>query len=116
MTGLFETARQLQAFCDERAWRSCFIGGIAVQRWGEPRVTLDVDLTLLTGFGEEGPFIDTLLAAWPARIANAREFAHQSRILLLRSAEGVGIDISLGALAFEEEVIGRATVSSFGPA
>ena len=53
MTGLFEAARQLQAFCDRQGWRSCFIGGIAVQRWGEPRVTRDVDLTLLTGFGGE---------------------------------------------------------------
>src|ERR1017187_4944246 len=40
---LFEAARQLEVFCDRQGWRSCFIGGIAVQRWGEPRVTLDVD-------------------------------------------------------------------------
>ena len=40
MIDLFETAVQLQPFCDRRGWRSCFIGGIAVQRWGEPRVTL----------------------------------------------------------------------------
>src|SRR5690349_15334238 len=57
MIDLFETARQLQAFCDGQAWRSCFIGGVAVQRWGEPRLTRDVDLTLLTGFGGEAPFI-----------------------------------------------------------
>jgi hypothetical protein len=36
MIGLFETAQELQSFCDRRGWLSCFIGGIAVQRWGEP--------------------------------------------------------------------------------
>lgn len=115
MTGLFEAARQLQAFCDRHGWRSCFIGGIAVQRWGEPRVTRDVDLTLLTGFGGEAEFIDSLLAAFPARIDNAREFARRHRVLLLRTADAVGIDISLGALPFEENVVGRASDFSFGP-
>jgi hypothetical protein len=49
-----------QAFCDKQGWRACFVGGIAVQRWGEPRVTRDVDLTLLTGFGSEDDFVDLL--------------------------------------------------------
>jgi hypothetical protein len=62
MIDLFETASQLQLLCDRQGWRSCFIGGIAVLRWGEPRVTRDVDLTLLTGFGAEDSFIDALLA------------------------------------------------------
>ena len=41
-----------------RGWRFCFIGGLAVQKWSEPRVTDDVDLTLFTGLGTEAPFID----------------------------------------------------------
>jgi len=45
MIDIFEAARQLQVPCDRRGWRSCFIGGVAVQRRGEPRVTRDVDLT-----------------------------------------------------------------------
>jgi len=32
-----------------------------VQRWAEPRVTDDVDLTLLAGFGDEEGFVDDLL-------------------------------------------------------
>lgn len=46
MIDLFEAASQLQEFCDGQGWRSCFIGGLAVQRWGEPRATLDVDITV----------------------------------------------------------------------
>ena len=36
-------------------------GGLAVQRWGEPRLTRDADLTLLTGFGKEARFASALL-------------------------------------------------------
>lgn len=77
------TAMRLQEFCRGRGWRFCFIGGLAVQKWSEPRVTDDVDLTLLTGFGNEGPFIDALLGLdWlEARHPNAREFAHTRRVL-----------------------------------
>ena len=115
MIKLFETARQLQAFCDGNGWRSCCIGGIAVQRWGNPRVTLDVDLTLLTGFGGEEPFVKALLAQYAARVENAAAFARRNRVLLLKSADGVGIDVSLGALPFEECVVNRASTFAFGP-
>ena len=115
MNDLFQTAFELQAFCDRRGWRCCCIGGVAVQRWGEPRVTRDVDLTLLTGFGRELEFVDALLAAYSARVANPREFALRNRVLLLQTSGGVGIDVSLGALPFEECVVARATPFSFGP-
>lgn len=114
MIGILQAAKQLQAFCDGQGWRSCFIGGIAVQRWGEPRVTRDVDLTLMVGFGGEGSFIDALLAEYPARIDDAGEFARRYRVLLL-SAGGIGIDISLGGLPYEELLVSRATLFSFGP-
>lgn len=115
MNGLFQVAAELQGFCDAQSWRSCFIGGIAVQRWGEPRVTRDADLTLLTGFGTEAAFIDTLLARFPARLREARDFALRHRILLLQSDSGVGIDISLAAIPYETHVIERATVFEFEP-
>jgi hypothetical protein len=116
MIDLFETARVLQTFCDRQGSRSCFIGGIAVQRWGEPRVTRDVDLTSLTGFGGEDDFLVPLLAAYPARVENAGDFARRYRVLLLKSPGGVGINISLGALSFEEALVRHATMFSIGPA
>lgn len=87
---LLDDARALQDFCDKCGWLSCFIGGIAVQRWGQPRVTRDVDLILLTGFGHEAPFIGALLAEYAPRYSNAAEFALRSRVLLLNSPNGVG--------------------------
>lgn len=39
MRDLFRLADEIQSFCRDRGWRFCFIGGIALQRWGEPRLT-----------------------------------------------------------------------------
>jgi hypothetical protein len=49
LSGVLDAAREVQVLCEQRGWRFCFIGGVAVQRWGEPRLTQDVDLTLVTG-------------------------------------------------------------------
>ena len=53
MNGLYEAALEVQSFMQRRGWRFCIIGGLALQRWGDPRVTRDVDVTVLTGFGDE---------------------------------------------------------------
>src|SRR5271155_2942478 len=113
MIDLFESARQLQNFCDRQGWRSCFIEGIAVLQWGETRLTRDIDLNVLTGFGGEDRVIDTLLANYAARLPDSREFAQRNRILPLNTQSGTGIDVSLGALQFEEMLISRATDFTF---
>jgi hypothetical protein len=102
VTEVILAAAELQAVCQSQDWQFCFIGGLALQRWGEPRETVDVDLTLLTGFGGEEQFIQVLLEHFEGRIPDAGEFARQRRVLLLRSRKGVGLDIALGALPFEE--------------
>lgn len=50
MKNIFEEAFALQAFLLEKSLRFCFIGGLALQRWGELRTTNDIDLTILTSF------------------------------------------------------------------
>src|ERR1700733_14304709 len=100
MIELIESARQLQDFCDRQGWRSCVIRGIAVIRWGETRVTRDIDINVLAGFGGEDRVIDGLLANYAARLPDARTFAIRNRVLLLNTPTGV--DVSLGALRFEE--------------
>lgn len=112
---LLGVAFELQEFCDAQGWKFCFIGGVAVQRWGQPRVTRDVDITLLTGFGSEKPFVDKLLSHYRGRQNDAADFARKARVLLLASSSGIGIDVSLGALPFEELVVTRANAYSFAP-
>lgn len=60
MIELFREAYTLQQVLQVSGWPFCFIGGVAVQHWGEPRVTRDLDLTVFTGFGGEAPVVDGL--------------------------------------------------------
>jgi hypothetical protein len=58
---LIEEAFRLQTFLENQQCQFCFIGGIAVQHWGEPRLTRDIDISFFTGFGSEAHFVDLLL-------------------------------------------------------
>jgi len=114
MTPLFEAALELQDFCIRRQWRFCLIGGIALLRWGEPRFTRDVDVTLLTGYGREDEFITPILASgYRGRVPDAAEFARRNRVLLVDSPQGVPIDIALAALPFEALMVERASQYEF---
>ena len=115
MIDLFHLSAQLQKLFTSNAWKFCFIGGIALQRWGEPRLTRDIDVCLLTGFGGEEPFIDRLLEHYQGRVPDAKTFALFRRVLLLQSSGGIGIDIALGGLPFEETVVQRASAFEFLP-
>jgi hypothetical protein len=112
---VLRAAAEVQQFCKARGWRFCFIGGLAVQRWADPRQTEDAVLTLLTGFSGEEDFVDELLGAFAARGEGEREQALLRRVLLLRSADGVEIDIALGALPFEEHSVQRASDWEISP-
>jgi hypothetical protein len=105
---LLLAAATLESFFAEKGWRFCFIGGVAVQRWSDPRFTQDIDLTLLTGFGSEEHFVDALLKHLLPRDPDAREFALSRRVLLAKTHEGIEVDIALGALPFEERTVARA--------
>jgi len=110
---LFLTAAELQRFFLEQQWRFCFIGGIALQRWGEPRLTIDIDVSLLTGLGAERQYVDALCRRYEARIPDARQFALEHRVLLLQSGDRIPLDIALAAFPYEELVIQRATDFEF---
>lgn len=86
-----------------------------MQRWAEARVTRDIDITLLTGFGQEEQFIDALLSRYAPRSADAKGFALKNRVLLLVTQQSIGIDVSLAALPFEQSAIERASLHTFAP-
>ena len=115
MTEVIQAELELQAVCQAQGWRFCFIGGLAVQRWGEPRETVDVDLTLLTGFSGEDRFVSLLMQRFEPRIDHAAEFARANRVLLLRARSGVGLDIALAGLSFEEQAVARSSLFTFPP-
>jgi len=86
------------------------IGGIAVQHWGEPRFTRDIDVTILVNVGEEERVINKIFSKFAPRIQNALEIALKHRVCLVKSSDGYEIDISLGIPGYEEELIKRAVM------
>ena len=113
LNSLFKAGLEFQETLEKRNWPFCFIGGIAVLRWGEIRMTQDIDLCLLCGFGNEEKYVKTLLKKFKSRITDADNFAFTNRVLLLYASNGVSIDISLSGLPFENQMIKRATSFSF---
>ena len=111
--GLFASAFQLQQTLTTAGFHFCFIGGIVLQRWGEPRFTRDIDLTLLCPFGDESYIAAALEPLLVSRIASPREFASEARIYLGQLSNGTPVDIALGGLPFEERAVGRATRYAF---
>jgi predicted nucleotidyltransferase len=108
MRDLVRAAAKVEKILQKKRGKFCFIGGLAVQKWGQVRVTQDIDLTVFTGIGNELPFIEQLLELFVPRIPDAREFAWRNRVVLLRTKSGVELDVSCGAFSFEESVIARA--------
>ena len=88
---------------------ACVIGGLAVARWGEPRLTADVDVVAVSMVEHDVDAVDALLAAFAPRRAGARQFALEHRVLLIQDAGGVPLDVSLGALEFEQDMVARAS-------
>ncbi|HKO43744.1 MAG TPA: hypothetical protein VJU84_10650 [Pyrinomonadaceae bacterium] len=115
MNEVIQAAAELQAVCQSQNWQFCFIGGLALQRWGEPRQTIDADLSLFAGFGNEEPFIQVLLNHFAARIPEAAKFALERRVLLLTSSKGVGLDVALAALPYEALLIERSSYFIYPP-
>lgn len=103
-----EAAYEIHLFLAACQVPYAIIGGFAVQCWGEPRFTQDVDVTILVPFGQEDTIISAVLGAFTPRVQNAAEFARKNRVILARSREGCDLDISLGIPGYEEQVTARA--------
>jgi predicted nucleotidyltransferase len=94
--------------------RGVIIGGIAVGFLGRPRLTEDVDAMFLLSIQEIPRFLeDAAQENILPRILDAELFARKNRVLLLKHVPtSVNIDVSLGILPFEEEVVNRSQVQS----
>ncbi len=112
--GVIGAAWEVQQKLSKAGFRFCFIGGLALQRWGEPRYTQNVDLTLLCPFGEELTQGRRLAELLQPRFDGAVEFTVESRVFLAQTADGTPIDIAFGAIDFELHCVARASAFDFG--
>jgi len=85
------------------------IGGIAASLLGKPRLTADLDAVILLSIDELPGLIDTCSKeGLTPRISEAETFARKHRVLLLQhDSSKINVDISLGILPFEMEMVDR---------
>jgi predicted nucleotidyltransferase len=86
------------------------IGGAAIGFLAQPRATQDIDAVTWLDLAETAGFVKSgaRFGFFP-RISDPIEFALKSRVLLLQHNQTkIDVDISLGALPFEREMIERA--------
>lgn len=109
MNPRFEAAWEIHKFLTKHKITYAIIGGTALPRWGEPRFTKDVDLTVLPSL-EEGvaPFVRLLLTRFTSRDPDALAFARQNRVVKIKASNQCDVDVSLGVPGYEEEMLRRA--------
>jgi predicted nucleotidyltransferase len=90
--------------------KGVIIGGAAVSILGRARFTEDVDALFLLSNKDLPSLLEMAREdGIEPRINNVVDFAKKNRVLLLKhTATDTSIDISLGALPFEEEIVERA--------
>lgn len=115
MRDVLLAAAQLQELLVREGLPFCFIGGVAVQRWGEVRVTKDADAAVLADLGQEQRVLDILRRRFAFRVQQPLEMVVVHRVILLQEPEsGVGLDLSLAASGFEQAAIARGSIYDFG--
>jgi predicted nucleotidyltransferase len=95
--------------------RGVIIGGVAVGFLGKPRFTADIDAVFLLSTKDISHFLELAQAEniFP-RISNAEDFARKNLVLLLKyMPTETDIDVSLGMLPFEEDMVARSSTKSF---
>jgi hypothetical protein len=110
ITPFFSPLKALQQLIHQFRDHGVIMGGIAASLLGKPRLTADLDALVILDPSEIPQFLDMAkkLGIVP-RIRSADEFARKNHVLLMHhAASGTSIDIVLGLLPFEKQVVGRS--------
>lgn len=116
LTPFLAPLRAVQTLLTSFGNRGVIIGGIAASLLGQPRLTADVDAVFLLELDELPRLLKEAAALGiQPRISDAETFARRNRVLLLRhTVSGIDIDISLGLLPFEYEMVERSQIVTIG--
>jgi predicted nucleotidyltransferase len=103
-----ESIWEICNFLTDHKIKYVIIGGMALQHWGEPRFTRDVDITISIIPEKTDETISLLTNNFKSRVANPVEFAGRTRMVLLETKSKYSIDISLAIPGYEDDVMNRA--------
>jgi hypothetical protein len=109
--------RALAGWLDAAGAPYALIGGVAVGLQSEPRFTQDVDAVVWIDDARWGGLLEAALAyGIRPRLDDPIAFARQVRVLLLSHEGVVPIDLSCGALPFEQDLVEQAATIDVGSA
>ena len=108
MTPLDSAIHDITALLDSLTIDYAVVGGIANAIWGEPRATIDVDVTISVPEPDLARTVTALSARLRPSVPDAVTFVERTRVLPLDTADGVRIDVIFALVPFELEAIRRA--------
>lgn len=105
----------LNRLLEKHNQKGVIIGGVAVGLLGKPRFTADIDAVFLLSTQDIHRFLELARSEdLLPREENVEEVAKKNRVLLLKhSLTSIGVDISMGIMPFEEEMVERGSIKSF---
>ncbi|MGH7166045.1 MAG: DUF6036 family nucleotidyltransferase [Nitrospiraceae bacterium] len=111
LTSLLPALGALCSLLKKSKTKGMIIGGVAASLLGQPRMTADIDATvILEDASIDRFFVLALAHGLTPRISNPAAFARRSAMLLLRhEASGVPVDVAQSRLPFERAATLRAT-------
>ena len=108
MTPLDTTLLKLARTLSDNNIPYMVIGGIANAVWGEPRATLDIDVTIWVDEDETDTVVSILSSSFRSLIVDHISFIQETNVLPLESEDGVRVDLIFGKLPYEQEAISRS--------
>jgi hypothetical protein len=110
MTDLEAGLAELATALDALQIGYALIGGLALSLWGEPRATLDIDVTVWVPLESWEAAVEALCRRLAAVPAAPQEFVRATHVLPLLTSAGVRADVVFGELPAERDVVDRAVV------
>ncbi len=107
MTDLESALVALAAVLERARIPYMVIGGLANAVWGEPRATLDIDVTVWVDEPGIAAAVASLSEAFRPLTGDPVGFVKETRVLPLESEHGVRLDVLFGLLPFERDAIAR---------
>ena len=108
MISPYESAWELHQFLVRSGVRYAIIDGVAVQHWGEPRLTVDLDVTVSVPLDQPEAFVRAIMERFTPRHPDPTTFARQTRVVPVQASNGCPMDISPAVPGYEDEVMRRA--------
>lgn len=108
MNKIEEALTEIQNFLKARGVPYMIIGGIGNLIWGEPRMTVDIDITVHISDANEKDFIKEAGSKFKVLVGNPDGFVKQTRVLPIEITKNVKGDIIFTGLEYEKMAIERA--------